>query len=496
MKDLLSCLPGHAVSPLALVLLLLLSFATAQAQDLPGFTEIVEQNKGAVVNISTTQTVERSRPVLPPGTPMPEFPEGSPFNDLFRDFFGDGEEDIEEFDSQSLGSGFIISAEGFVLTNAHVVRDADEILVRLGDRREYLAEVIGSDARSDIALLKIDAENLPVAEIGKSNEIEVGEWVLAMGSPFGFEQTATAGIVSATGRSLPTGSYVPFIQTDVAINPGNSGGPLFNLQGEVIGVNSIIFSQTGGFMGLSFAIPMDVAMNVAQQLRTTGRVTRGWLGVLIQDVTTDLAESFGLDRPQGALIARVLPDSPAEAAGIEVGDIVVEFDGTEIVRASDLPNLVGRSKIDEESPVEVIRDGKALTLGVEIGELPDEDELQLSGAAPGTAPGAGQDNTLGMNVTDLTSEQREQRDIGEGGVLVQEVTEGPAREAGIQQGDIILMLANTEIESVAQFREIASGLPATGRPVPLLIQRGNGQLFLTIQVTEAEAEEDEAEAEE
>ena len=299
----------------------------AQASNLPGFVDLVKETSSAVVNISTTQKVKSGMPELPEGFEMPEFPEDSPFGELFKYFFEQEENgDPGYHDAKSLGSGFIISKDGYVMTNYHVVKDGDEIIVRLSDRRELKAEIIGVDPRSDVALLKIDATGLPVARIGKSSDLEVGEWVLAIGSPFGFDHSATAGIVSAKGRSLPRENYVPFIQTDVAINPGNSGGPLFNQEGEVVGVNSQIYSRTGGYMGLSFAIPIEVAMDVADQLKTSGKVSRGWLGVLIQDVTLDLAESFGMRHPRGALVAKVLPESPALAAGVEVGDDTVEVD--------------------------------------------------------------------------------------------------------------------------------------------------------------------------
>ena len=309
----------------------LLCMQLAQANHLPDFVDLVKETSSAVVNISTTQKIKSGMPQLPEGFEMPELPEGSPFGELFKYFFEQEENGEPDYhDAKSLGSGFIISKDGYVMTNYHVVKDADEIVVRLSDRRELKGEVIGTDQRSDVALLKIEATGLPVAKIGKSSELEVGEWVLAIGSPFGFDHSATAGIVSAKGRSLPRENYVPFIQTDVAINPGNSGGPLFNREGEVVGVNSQIYSRTGGYMGLSFAIPVEVAMDVAEQLKTAGRVRRGWLGVLIQDVTLDLAESFGMKHPRGALVAKVLPDSPAIKAGIEVGDVIVGFNQQDI----------------------------------------------------------------------------------------------------------------------------------------------------------------------
>lgn len=291
---------SHALraSGAALVLLGVVLPSAAQTRNLPDFTELVAKNRTSVVNISTTQKqTAATRPQLPKGFEIPDLPKDSPFNEFFRRFFG--EEETEEFDSQSLGSGFIISSDGFIISNNHVVKNADEVIVRLSDRREFKAKVIGADERSDIALIKIDAENLPAARLGTNYNLKVGEWVLAIGSPFGFDHSVTAGIVSAKGRSLPRENYVPFIQTDVAINPGNSGGPLFNLDGEVVGVNSQIFSRTGGFMGLSFAIPIDVAMDVVEQLQNKGRVSRGWLGVLIQDVTRELAESFGMTKPGG-----------------------------------------------------------------------------------------------------------------------------------------------------------------------------------------------------
>ncbi|MGD2112551.1 MAG: Do family serine endopeptidase, partial [Gammaproteobacteria bacterium] len=319
---------------------------TGQAGQLPSFTGLVKDASPAVVNISTSQKVRTGMPQLPEGFEIPDLPEDSPFGELFKYFFDHGDEGDPGFhDAKSLGSGFIISKDGYILTNYHVVNEADEVIVRLSDRRELKAEVIGEDKRSDIALVKIEAHDLPVVKIGRSRDLEVGEWVLAIGSPFGFDLSATAGIVSAKGRSLPRENYVPFIQTDVAINPGNSGGPLFNQNGEVVGVNSQIYSRTGGYMGLSFAIPIEVAMDVVEQLKTKGHVSRGWLGVLIQDVTLDLAESFGMKKPRGALVAKVLPDSPAQAAGIKVGDVIVEFNNREVINSANLPPIVGSSQV-------------------------------------------------------------------------------------------------------------------------------------------------------
>ena len=449
---------------------------SASARALPDFTELVESNRTAVVNISTTQhrRAPAGRPRMPRGFEMPDLPEDSPFREFFRRFFGEGE--IEEFEAQSLGSGFIISQDGFIISNGHVVRDADEVIVRMSDRREYKAKVVGADERSDVALLKIEAGGLPVVRLGIGYELKVGEWVLAIGSPFGFDHSVTAGIVSAKGRSLPRESYVPFIQTDVAINPGNSGGPLFNLQGEVIGVNSQIFSRTGGFMGLSFAIPIDVAMDVVDQLRDKGRVSRGWLGVLIQDVTRELAESFGMARPRGALIARVLPGGPAERAGIEVGDVVLSFDDQAIERSSDLPPVVGRTRVGREAPVEVLRNGESMILTVTTEELPEEEEIEVA-AAPG--PEGTEAEELGLTVRDPSDEERASLDAADQGVLVSKVSEGPGRRAGIREGDLILMLNNEKVSGSEDFERIANGLPE-GKAISVLVQRQGSPVFLAL----------------
>jgi serine protease Do len=353
--------------------------------------------------------------------------------------------------------------------------------VRLSDRLEFEAEVIGSDQPSDTALLKIEAEDLPVVKVGRSSDLKVGEWVLAIGSPFGFDHSVTAGIVSAKGRSLPRENYVPFIQTDVAINPGNSGGPLFNLEGEVVGVNSQIYSRTGGFMGLSFSIPIEVAMNVADQLRTKGRVTRGWLGVLIQDVTRELADSFGMDHPYGALIARVLPDSPAMAAGLQTGDVVLKYNGKKIANSSMLPPLVGASAVGKDSVLTVLREGKQREIQVMIGELPEQDELAMRDA-PGRKKRV---RLLGLTAVDLSDEQREElsRRNASGGVLVKNVKEGPARAAGIRAGDVIQMLNNSPVNSVAELKELVDGLPK-GKSVAVLVLRKTGPLFLALKVPE------------
>src|SRR5918912_3084405 len=350
------------------VLALFLLVPLQLAAQLPDFTDLVEKHGGAVVNISTTQTSRN-----PLAGRLPSVPEDDPLYEFFRRFMPNpGPGTPREFQSQSLGSGFIISADGYVLTNAHVVEAADEITVKLTDKRELKARVIGSDRRTDIALLKIEATGLPFVRFGNPERLRVGEWVVAIGSPFGFENTVTAGIVSAKGRSLPQETFVPFLQTDVAINPGNSGGPLFNMKGEVVGINSAIYSRTGGFMGLSFAIPIDVALDVQKQLKEKGRVARGRIGVVIQEVTRDLATSFGLERARGALVNSVEKGSPAEKAGIEASDIIVAFDGKQVDSSSDLPRLVGGTRPGSNSTVEVWRKGATKKLTLTVAELPEE----------------------------------------------------------------------------------------------------------------------------
>jgi serine protease Do len=462
------------------IFVLVLAFAgNLQARELPDFTDLVESTSGAVVNISTTQKVKSGGMQLPEGIEIPNLPEDSPFNDLFKHFFdgqGGGAEPPQQREAKSLGSGFIMSKDGYVMTNNHVVKDADEIIVRLADRRELKAKVVGTDERSDVALLKIEADNLPVAKIGKSEQLKVGEWVLAIGSPFGFDYSATAGIVSAKGRALPRENYVPFIQTDVAINPGNSGGPLFNLDGEVVGVNSQIYSRTGGYMGLSFSIPIEVAMRVAGQLKEHGRVSRGWLGVLIQDVTLDLAESFGMSKPQGALIAKVMPDSPAKAADLQVGDVVLAFNGKDIDRSSSLPPVVGSTPVGKRVPVKVMRNKSTQTLWVELGELPEKGK-QIAKAAESKVAS---DNRLGVQVADLTMDQRKELEL-DGGVLVDDIGEGAAADATIRQGDIILRINGELIKDVDHFDTMIKKLPS-GKSVPVLIQRRGGPIFLALKV--------------
>lgn len=385
----------------------------------------------------------------------------------------------EPSEAKSLGSGFIISADGYVITNHHVIKDADEVVVRLQDRRELVAKIVGSDKRSDIALLKLEAKELPVVKLGSSEELKVGEWVLAIGSPFGFDHSVTAGIVSAKGRSLPSDNYVPFIQTDVAINPGNSGGPLFNLDGEVVGVNSQIYSRTGGFMGLSFAIPMDVAMQVVEQLKSQGKVSRGWLGVQIQDVTRELAESFGMKKPQGALVGKILPKSPAEAAGLQIGDIIEQFNGKDIESSAALPPMVGATKIGETARLKVLRQGRSIEVPIKIGMLPDEEP----GVAKGEEPSSGDKvSRLNLAVANPTAEQREQLEMPKtGGVLVMGVKPGPAAEAGLRKGDVILRIQDQTVRDAKHFADIVNGLPK-GKTVALLVQRRGGTQFLALKL--------------
>ena len=368
---------------------------------LPDFTEMVKANGVAVVNISTTQKAPPEA-VAQKEQPMPE---GMPpeMEELFKHFFNNPDGGGNGGgDTQSLGSGFIISKDGYVLTNHHVVKDADEIIVKFSDRRELVAKLIGSDARTDVAVLKVEATDLPAVTIGDPNKLQVGEWVLAIGSPFGFEQSVTAGIVSAKGRSLPGGNYVPFIQTDVAINPGNSGGPLFNMDGQVVGINSQIYSRTGGFMGLSFSIPMDVVMNVVDQIKTSGKAAHGWLGVQIQDVTRELAESFGMKKPQGALVSKIIPGSPAEKAELQIGDIIIEFNGQLIEKSGDLPPMVGMTPINNKATLKILRQGDEKTINFSIGLLPE----QVDKVADTKTEKAKPTNRLGVSVTDLTAEER------------------------------------------------------------------------------------------
>ncbi|MNZ59505.1 putative periplasmic serine endoprotease DegP-like precursor [compost metagenome] len=452
----------------------------AHAQ-LPEFTELVEQASPAVVNISTRQTL----PAQPAGMPPQMMPDLEGLPPMFRDFF---ERSIPQLppgqqrkrEAQSLGSGFIISADGYVLTNNHVVADADEIIVRLSDRSELEAKLVGADPRTDVALLKVEGKGLPSVKLGKSEDLKVGEWVVAIGSPFGFDHSVTAGIVSAKGRSLPDENYVPFIQTDVAINPGNSGGPLFNLDGEVVGINSQIFTRSGGFMGLSFAIPIDVAMNVAEQLKAEGKVNRGWLGVVIQEVSKDLAETFGLDKPAGALVAQVLEDSPGAKGGLRVGDVILALDGKPIVASADLPHLVGGLKPGTKVTLDVVRDGARQQLTMAIGALPDDGEAIAAAGAKGGAERSS--NRLGVTVVDLTAEQKKALEV-EGGALIREVQNGPAALIGLRPGDVITHLNNQSIDSAKTFGKVAEALPKN-RSVSMRVLRQGRASFITFKLAE------------
>ncbi|MDY0249204.1 MAG: DegQ family serine endoprotease [Pseudomonas sp.] len=464
------------------MMMLLASVAHAQ---LPDFTELVEESAPAVVNISTRQNIQQGQVSAGGNYAIPEL-DGLP--PIFREFFErslpmprapEGQNKGQQREAQSLGSGFIISADGYVLTNNHVIADADEIIVRLSDRSELVAELVGADPRTDVALLKIPGKNLPMVKLGKSSELKVGEWVLAIGSPFGFDHSVTAGIVSAKGRSLPNDNYVPFIQTDVAINPGNSGGPLFNLNGEVIGINSQIFTRSGGFMGLSFAIPMEVALDVSDQLKASGKVNRGWLGVVIQEVNKDLAESFGLDKPAGALVAQVLENGPASKGGLQVGDVILSMNDHPVVMSADLPHLVGTLKPGQAAKLLVMRDGSRKTLDIKVGALPsDGEEMSLSG----TEGAASKSNRLGMTVANLTTEQKKAIDL-QGGVVIQDVQDGPAAMIGLRAGDVITHLNNQAIDSAKTFTKIAEALP-NNRSLSMRVLRQGRASFITFKLAD------------
>jgi len=466
--------------PLVVLAFLLSHAASADARALPEFTELVRESSPSVVNISTSKT--RNAGSSRRGQPR------NPFEDFFEREEGEPEEEgprARPFESESLGSGVIIEADGYIITNYHVVEDAQEIVVRLSDRRQFDAEVVGYDRGSDLALLKIEAEDLPVARIGDSTDLEVGSWVLAIGSPFGFEHSATAGIISAKQRSLPRENYVPFLQTDVAINPGNSGGPLYNLDGEVVGINSHIYSRSGGFMGLSFAIPIELAMNVVTQLKDDGKVTRAWLGVLVQEVDRELAESFDMDRAYGALVARVVGDGPGDRAGLEEGDIIVSFDGQEIPTSSALPPMVGRMPVNHDARVELIRDGEMQELTITLAALPDR-TVRQRGQAPLEQPPetADADERLGLTVRELTDDERAALDL-EDGVLIEELADGPAREGNLAANDVITMLNQKRVDSLETFNEIVSQLP-TGRSVPILVHRDGGPRFFALRLPDDE----------
>ena len=456
----------HSLS--LLTFFLAVSWTSAHA-DLPDFRDLVKETSPAVVNISTVQHAQQ-KSALSGQYGMPDdMPE------IFRHFFGRQfpQGPVPRRDSNSLGSGFIVSEDGYILTNNHVVQDADEIIVRLNDRRELEAVLIGADPSSDLAVLKVDADDLPTVELGDSDKLDVGEWVVAIGSPFGFDYSVTAGIVSAKGRSLPNENYVPFIQTDVAINPGNSGGPLFNLEGQVVGINSQIYTRSGGFMGVSFAIPINVAMDVAEQLKSKGKVSRGWLGVVIQEVNKDLAESFGLDRAAGALVVQVVDGSPAENSGLVSGDIIVKVNGKDVQLSSDLPHLIGRLRAGDTAKLSVVRAGKRKTIDVEIGALPESDDIQLSSNTP---PAERKSNRLGLVVSDIPAGKS-----NELGVVVTDVNRGPASMSGVVRGDVITMINGQRISSVADFERVVQDLPSN-RSVPMRIVRRGQASFIPLRV--------------
>ena len=459
------------------ILVALLAFSTAATGQLPDFTELVEKQGHAVVNISTVQTPSAAGNRAFPG--MPNIPEDDPFFDFFRRYMPPHGAP-RDFESKSLGSGFIISSDGYILTNAHLVDTADEINVKLTDKREFRAKLIGADRKTDIALLKIDATGLPKVTQGDPGKLKVGEWVVAIGSPFGFENSVTAGIVSAKGRSLAQENFVPFIQTDVAINPGNSGGPLFNLKGEVVGINSQIYSRTGGFMGLSFAIPIDVAMDITNQLITSGKVSRGRIGVLIQEVTKELAESFGLSKPTGALVASVQKGGPADKAGIEPRDVILKFDGKTVTSSGDLPRIVGATKPGSKVQAQVWRNGATKDLTVTVDELPP-DEKPVAGKR-GKAPDTS--NRIGLALSELTPEQKKQLET-DNGLLVEDMIPGIASRAGIRPGDVILSINNQDVKTVEQFNQLLNKIPK-GRNIALLVRRGDTTTFITMKMNGAD----------
>jgi serine protease Do len=451
----------------------LVGHAAAQARELPDFTRLVEEQGPAVVNISTKQAVKRGALPQIPGIGDEELQE------FFRRFMPKQPIPEPRSQSRSLGSGFIISPDGYILTNAHVIEGADEIDVRFTDKRELQAKVIGADRRTDVALIKVEARGLPVVKFGNPSRLKVGEWVVAIGSPFGFDNTVTAGIVSAKGRSLPDESFVPFIQTDVAINPGNSGGPLFNMRGEVVGINSQIYSRTGGFMGLSFAIPIDVALDVQGQLREHGRVSRGRIGVVIQEVTRDLATSFGLDRPRGALVNTVEEGGPAARAGIQPSDIILSFGNKPVESSIDLPRIVGATRPGSRVPVEIWRNGASRTTNVTVGELREEKIAALE-APPEEKPAEAAPNRLGIVVSELTPRQRKELKLSHG-LVVTDV--GPTASADLRRGDVLLMLVQnghqTELRSVQQLDKLLGSL-SKGTVFTLQVRRGESTAFVTV----------------
>ena len=447
---------------------------SAQTRGLPDFVELAEKQSPSVVNISTVQNGRAKAATN--GFPMDP---SDPAFEIFRRFFPQAPGGIQQQpENRSLGSGFIISADGYIMTNAHVIEGADEVTVKLLDKREFRAKVIGADKRTDVALIKIEASGLQSVRLGDSSQLKPGEWVVAIGSPFGFEHSVTAGIVSAKGRALPQENYVPFIQTDVAINPGNSGGPLFNLKGEVVGINSQIFSRSGGFMGISFAIPIDLAMDIQQQLRTRGRASHGRMGVSIQEVTREMAEAFGLPKAGGALVNSVEPNGPAARAGIEPGDVILRFDGKPVTTSSDLPRMVGLMKPGSRVQADLWRKGQTRTVMVTIGEFQDE---RVTSTKPASRSAAGGTNSrLGIALSDLSAEQKQQMRLNVG-VMVIDVR--PGSRVDLRPGDIILAVVfqgdTQDVRSVQQFNQLMNQLDSR-LPATLLIRRANIQIFVPI----------------
>ncbi len=456
-------------------------FAPVVQAQLPDFVPLVEKNAPAVVNISTASKVRPQRRADLNGIP----------EELLRRFFGDafpmppgqgetprGRGDDSKKEMQSLGTGFIISADGYIITNHHVIADADEITVRFSDRKELSAKVIGSDERTDIALLKVEAKGLPTVTLGQTSKLKVGEWVLAIGSPFGFEATVTQGIVSAKERTLPDDTYVPFIQSDVAINPGNSGGPLFNLAGEVVGINSQIYSRSGGFMGLSFSIPIEVAMNTVDQLKRNGRVIRGYLGVNVQEVTSELSESFGMDKPKGALVAEVFPDTPAAKAGIKAGDIILSVNGREVNKSGSLPPVIGMTPVGQPVDIKLLRQGRLMNMTVVIDALPDDQKMAKNNKRGGSKEQAVGKVIEGAQLVLLDDAIKQKLGI-DFGLRVGAVGEGAFSQAGVREGDILLELNYVRLDSVESMQSLLQKLPK-GQKIPMRILRGNRAIFLPI----------------
>jgi serine protease Do len=435
---------------------------------LPNFSALVERYGPAVVNVTV---VEKAEPV----SNSPRVSPDDPFYDFFRRF---GQQmprgGAQQPPARGEGSGFIVSPDGYILTNAHVVNGASDVTVKMTDRREYTAKVVGLDERTDVAVIKIEGKNLPTVKIGDPSKLRPGEWVIAIGSPFGFENSVTAGVVSATARSMGGSNYAPFIQTDVAVNPGNSGGPLFNMNGEVVGINSQIYSRTGGYMGLSFAVPIDVATNVQQQLVSTGRVTRSRIGVGIQDVNAQLADSFGLDRPRGALVGMVEDDSPGQKAGIKAGDVILKVDGKTIETSAEVPVIVANTKPGSKIDIEVWRDGASKHLTARTEEIPQQGERVASRAGDGEAASA---SKLGLAVRPLAPQEK--RDAETNGTLVVEDVTGPAEQAGVQPGDIILGVNGTPVKSL---QDLQAAAKKGGKVIALLIERENAQIFVPVRV--------------